>query len=53
MSDSHVNVVLNQQQCELLDQTVAHFPGSSREEILLQALREFCADRGEDVGSLR
>lgn len=53
MNDRTVNVVLNQQQCELLDHTVAQFPGASREEILLRALREFCADRGEDVGSTR
>lgn len=44
MSD-HVNVVLNQQQRQLLDETVERFPGKSREEVLLQALREFCAEQ--------
>lgn len=53
MSEASVDVVLNQQQCELLDHTVEQFPGKSREEILLIALREFCADRGEDVGRSR
>lgn len=35
-----VTVRLNQQQLELLDKTVARFPGTTREEILVRALRE-------------
>lgn len=38
-----VNVRLNQQQLELLDKTVARFPGTTREEILVRALREHAA----------
>ncbi|MDR0345794.1 MAG: ribbon-helix-helix domain-containing protein [Nocardiopsaceae bacterium] len=45
-----VTVVLNQQQRELLDETVERFPGKSREEVLLQALREFCAEQGTSTG---
>jgi hypothetical protein len=51
MSDQHVNVALNQQQRQLLDETVARFPGESREEVLLRALREFCAEQGSRAGS--
>ena len=53
MSDHRVNVVLNQQQRQLLDDTVAQFPGTSREDVLLQALREYCADHQQEVASAR
>jgi metal-responsive CopG/Arc/MetJ family transcriptional regulator len=47
MSGDEVGVTLNQQQLQLLDDTVARFPGKRREDILLQALREYCAEHGE------
>jgi len=50
MSDEKVTVRLNQQQIELLDNTSkCHFEGRSREEILLTALRDYCAKHG--IGS--
>lgn len=52
MSD-RLTVVLNQQQLQLLDETVGRFPGKSREDVLRQALREFCADEGTSAGSGR
>jgi hypothetical protein len=51
MNDQYVNVVLNQQQLQLLDETVARFPGESREEVLLRALREFWDEQGPRAGS--
>ncbi len=38
-----VQVPLNRQQLELLDRTLARWPGSTRAEILQRALREYAA----------
>ncbi|MCU1614553.1 MAG: hypothetical protein JWO98_2093 [Frankiales bacterium] len=53
MNEQRVDVVLNQQQRQLLDDTVARFPGKNREEVLLQALREFAAEQSQSAGSGR
>lgn len=50
MTSERVTVKLNQQQIELLDNTSKnHFKEKDRQEVLLMALRDYCAKHG--IGS--
>ncbi|CAM5187771.1 hypothetical protein CDEF62S_04102 [Castellaniella defragrans] len=47
MNSENVTVKLNRQQLELLDNTSKnHFKDKSRVEVLLMALRDYCAKHG-------
>ena len=51
MNAKTVNVVLNQQQLELLDNTVARGIAPDRESLIRTALKEFAAKHGPAAGS--
>jgi Arc/MetJ-type ribon-helix-helix transcriptional regulator len=51
VSTKTVKVVLNQQQLELLDNTVARGIAPDRESLIRTALREFAAKHGPAAGS--
>lgn len=51
MSAKTVKVVLNQQQLELLDNTVARGIAPDRESLIRTALKEFAAKHGPTAGS--
>ncbi|HEY9390445.1 MAG TPA: hypothetical protein VIR27_11870 [Mycobacteriales bacterium] len=46
-SGGQVRVRLSQQQMELLDRTLERFPGETRQDLVLKALREYCAAHPE------
>jgi hypothetical protein len=51
MSATTVKVVLNQQQLELLDNTIARGIAPDRESLIRMALKEFVAMHGSATGS--
>jgi hypothetical protein len=51
VSAKTVKVVLNQQQLELLDHTIARGIAPDRESLIRKALKEFAAKHGPAAGS--
>ncbi len=47
MSNHQIQVKLNQQQVELLDRTLERFDGKDRADLVVTALREYCAAHPE------
>ena len=48
-----LQVPMNRQQLELLDRTLARWPGTTRAEILQRALREYASRHPKDAAAAK